>query len=191
MPPPPGMDQAPDPNAQYSLDGGVPEEFLHPCCQKDLQEKRVRDKVLTKVRAADRAAQALARRKGAVVGVGKDAAGLAEWARHRHEHVSACRLCVYVCMHTCRTRSIDSPWVPDICPPVIYRQGSGCCELMADYPALAFLRMDRTCSFDVACVSRSITHIDNLTFQTYIYHQPQAVSAPPHHPGPRRTTSRR
>jgi hypothetical protein len=80
MPPPP----LPDPNEQHSLDGasGVPEEFLHPCCQKDLQEKRVRDRVMTKVRAADRAAQALARRRTAVVAGAK-----AEWARHRHEHV--------------------------------------------------------------------------------------------------------
>jgi hypothetical protein len=106
IPPP---DHIPDPNAHHTLSedgtgatGGVPEEFLHPCCQKDLQEKRVRDRVLTKVRAADRAAQALARRKEAVslggAGGQGSAAGLAEWARHRHEHVCVC-VWMWVCSY--------------------------------------------------------------------------------------------
>lgn len=149
MPPP---DHVPDPNAHHALEdgtsGGVPEEFLHPCCQKDLQEKRVRDRVLTKVRAADRAAQALARRKEAVSLGG--AAGLAEWARHRHEHVCTC-VWMWVCIYMCLPSQRGGPGCSIVkvgCPSIhtlhdTTFQGSGCCELMEDYPALAFLRMDR------------------------------------------------
>ncbi len=103
LPPPGGA----DPNAHHDLDdaaagSSVPEEFLHPCCQKDLEEKRVRDRVMTKVRAADRAAQALALRRNAV-GTG---ANVGEWGRHRHEHV-----CVHVHVCTCVEGGPRCPWL--------------------------------------------------------------------------------
>ena len=72
----------PDPNEQRDLDdAGVPEEFLHPCCQKDREEARVYNRVMTKLRAADRTRHALERRTQAI------ATAPPPGSQHRHEHV--------------------------------------------------------------------------------------------------------
>jgi hypothetical protein len=68
----------PDPNAHADLDAPeVKEEFLHPCCQKELKADRIRTRVMTKLRDADVTRIAMERRQGAV--------GVLKTGEHRHE----------------------------------------------------------------------------------------------------------
>jgi hypothetical protein len=81
------MDHLPDPNEQHELGakGQVKEEYLHPCCQKELTASRIRNRVVSKLQAADRARIALDRRRNAVGSLGVEHLAL---LHHRHEHVS-------------------------------------------------------------------------------------------------------
>jgi hypothetical protein len=83
---------APDPNAHHSLDGDedVPEEYLHPCCQKELQADRKKNYVLGKLREGDRARIALEQRRTAL-----GLTSLPTDGEHVHQHVSGASISSY------------------------------------------------------------------------------------------------
>lgn len=68
-----------DPNEHHSLDGSdVPEEYLHPCCQKELKASRKKNEVMGKLREGDRVRKALEMRRTAL--------GLAGMPENDHDH---------------------------------------------------------------------------------------------------------
>lgn len=99
-PPIPPSSSAPDPNAYHAFPGEemnedgtqaqapIKEEYLHPCCQKELQATRIHTKLMTKLRAADVTRHAMERHERARVG-GMEEALMQD--AHRHEHV-----CLYI-----------------------------------------------------------------------------------------------
>ncbi len=80
----PGDDPAAATNATQPLPEEVKEEYLHPCCQKELESARVRTKLMTKLRAADITRHAMERRQGVIGGMEELGGG------HRHEHGAGC-----------------------------------------------------------------------------------------------------
>lgn len=109
-PPPPSQPSpAPDPNAYHAFPGDeinedgtqaappppIKEEYLHPCCQKELQASRIHTKLMTKLRAADVTRHAMERHEKARAG-GMEKALMQD--AHRHEHVRM-EYGLSICLH--------------------------------------------------------------------------------------------